>query len=176
MYNDLGGADENYKIQNVMNALGFMCYSSGSLTVAAGFGQHRLNQEITWPWILVIGAMVFSTLSMQDMPDIAGDRARGPRSLPLVHGELFARWVIAIPILLWSFTCPLFWHLSTIAYIAPVGFGSFLATRPMFLRDTISDKTSWKLWCLWTMVLYTLPLLKQYELLKGLCIILNMLW
>ena len=160
MYNDLGGADENYNIRNAINALGFMCYSSGSLKVAVGFGCFDINQEIAGPWILIIGAMVFSTLSLQDMPDIAGDRIRGRKTLPLTYGESFARWAIAIPISLWSFICPMFWNLSVEAYIIPVGVGLFLALRVITRRDNRSDKMSWRLWCVWTMILYALPLVK----------------
>jgi 4-hydroxybenzoate polyprenyltransferase len=158
MYNDLGGSNENYNIRNLINALGFMCYSSGALTVAAGFGQHELSDD-AMPWISIVGMVVFSTLSMQDMPDIPGDAAIGRRTLPLIHGETFARWAIAIPVLFWSFACPAFWQLKAKAYLPSIGVGGLLAFRVLVFRSVESDKNSWRLWCLWTMVIYALPLI-----------------
>ena len=59
MYNDLGGADENYIVRNLINACGFVCYSSGATIVAAGYGQHELNQKACI-WLAIVGAIVFS--------------------------------------------------------------------------------------------------------------------
>lgn len=36
MYNDLGGADDNFIVRNIISALGMICYSSGATTVACG--------------------------------------------------------------------------------------------------------------------------------------------
>ncbi|KIM95631.1 hypothetical protein OIDMADRAFT_133318, partial [Oidiodendron maius Zn] len=43
MYNDLEGACENYILRNIINAFGFVSYSSGATIVAAGYGQYDLN-------------------------------------------------------------------------------------------------------------------------------------
>ena len=160
MYNDLGGADEHFQVRNFINALGFMCYSSGSTVVAAGYGEYILNDR-AYSWLAIVGTVVFSTLSMQDMADIPGDSARGRRTLPLVYGERFARWAIAIPVIFWSILCPLFWGLGVRGYVAPVAVGSMLAFRVLFYRSITADKISWKLWCFWTIVLYLLPLVKN---------------
>ena len=66
MYNDLGGADENFVARNFINALGFMCYSSGATKVACGYGQCELNQN-AYEWLAIIGGIIFTTLQMQDM-------------------------------------------------------------------------------------------------------------
>ena len=65
-YNDLAGADENFVVRNVINAFGFVCYSSGATRVASGHGECILNQD-AYQWLGIIGAIVFSTLQMQDM-------------------------------------------------------------------------------------------------------------
>jgi 4-hydroxybenzoate polyprenyltransferase len=155
MYNDLGGADEIYIVRNLINALGFMCYSSGTTKVAAG-RQTLTTREYTW--IGIVGAIIFSTLSMQDLPDIEGDAARGRLTSPLVNGDAFSRWEIVIPILLWSIICPLFWNASWIGYVASITIGCTLAFRILRYRTVAGDKVSWKIWCLWTGALYTLPL------------------
>ena len=69
MYNDLGGADENFVVRNLINAAGFICYSAGATRVACGHGQHSLNQK-AYHWLAIIGAIIFSTLQMQDMVSV----------------------------------------------------------------------------------------------------------
>lgn len=66
MYNDLGGADENFVVRNIINAAGFICYSAGATRVACGHGQCSLNEK-AYQWLAIIGGIVFSTLQMQDM-------------------------------------------------------------------------------------------------------------
>ena len=69
MYNDLGGADENFVVRNLINAAGFICYSAGATRVACGHGQHSLNQK-AYRWLAIIGGIIFSTLQMQDMVSV----------------------------------------------------------------------------------------------------------
>ena len=45
-----------------------MCYSSGATIVAVGYGQNELNGKAC-VWLAVVGAIMFSTLQMQDMAD-----------------------------------------------------------------------------------------------------------
>ena len=159
MYNDLGGADENYIVRNLINACGFVCYSSGATIVAAGYGQNELNRN-AYVWLAVVGAIVFSTLQMQDMADMEGDAARGRRTLPLVHGETFARWSIALPVAIWSLVCPTFWGSGVIGFGISVAAGSVLVFRILVLSGPMAYRRTWVIWCLWTMTLYLLPLLK----------------
>ena len=66
MYNDLGGADENFVVRNLINAAGFICYSAGATRVACGHDVYSLNDK-AYQWLAMIGGIVFSTLQMQDM-------------------------------------------------------------------------------------------------------------
>ena len=161
MYNDLGGADINFVTRNLLNAFGYICYSSGSMTVGAGYGQHELNETATW-WLAIIGSIIFTTLQMQDMPDVEGDAARGRRTIPLIFGDTFARFSIAVPVMAWSFICPVFWGLSTLGYAAPVAAGTIFSLRLLLLRNVMADGLTWKIWCLWMATLYLLPLCKVY--------------
>jgi 4-hydroxybenzoate polyprenyltransferase len=158
MYNDLGGADEMYLVRNIINALGFMCYSSGSTDVAAGV--HSLTPQ-AYKWIAIVGGIVFTTLSMQDLPDKEGDAARGRMTSPLLMGDAWSRWEIAIPIFLWSIICPMFWDVTWVGYVVPLGLGMWLTGRVLCLRTVAADKVSWQAWCLWTGVLYALPLFRR---------------
>jgi len=155
MYNDLGAADEVYVVRNLINALGFMCYSSGSTSVAAG------NYSLTpwaYTWITIVGGIIFSTLSVQDLPDVEGDATRGRRTSPLVMGDSWCRWEIAIPIFLWSIICPFFWQTNWLGYIVPLAVGMYLAFRILRYRTVAEDAISFQTWCLWTAIIYALPL------------------
>ncbi|KAF1975734.1 hypothetical protein BU23DRAFT_529603 [Bimuria novae-zelandiae CBS 107.79] len=132
-----------------------MCYSSGATDVAAG--SYSVTPE-AYRWIAIVGAIVFSTLSMQDLPDVVGDAARGRRTSPLVMGDSWSRWEIAIPIFLWSVFCPMFWGVTWLGFIFPLTLGAWLAFRILCFRSPAADKISWKMWCLWTGILYALPL------------------
>ncbi len=161
MYNDLGGADESYVVRNLINAFGFMCYSSGATLVSCGFGEYSLNSAAC-QWLAIIGGIVFSTLQMQDMADQEGDQARNRRTVPLVHGDGPARWTIIIPVMMWSMICPMFWKLHPYAYIVPVALGASISLRLFFFRTVESDKRTWKLWNAWISSLYLLPLIKYH--------------
>lgn len=161
MYNDLGGADENFITRNLLNALGYMCYSSGSMQVATGHGQHELNERATW-WLAIVGAIIFTTLQMQDMPDVEGDAARNRKTIPLIYGDHVARISIAVPVMAWSFICPAFWRLAILGYIAPLATGGFFTLRLLTLRNVAADGVTWKLWCVWMATIYLLPLCKEH--------------
>lgn len=67
------------------------------------------------------------------------------------------RWTTAGPVLFWSAACPAFFGLGVAGYVAPVVLGGVVAGRLMVMRNLASDKTTWKLWALWLVVLYSLP-------------------
>ena len=161
MYNDLGGADESYVVRNLINAFGFMCYSSGATIVACGYGQYSLN-PVAYQWLAMVGGIVFTTLQMQDMADQEGDQARGRGTVPLVLGDWPARWTIAIPVTFWSVACPLFWQLHAYAFMVPIVLGATVSLRLLFLRSVNSDKVTWKVWNIWISGLYLLPLVKYH--------------
>ena len=162
MYNDLEGADENYIVRNLINCAGFMCYSSGTTIVAAGYGQYTLTSR-GYRWLGIVGGIIFTTLQMQDMPDVEGDKARGRRTLPLVHGDWAARLSIAIPGTIWSLVCPWFWEVGILGWAMSLAIGALLVGRLLLLRNIEADKATWKVWCVWTTALYLLPLFKDYS-------------
>ena len=136
-----------------------LCYSSGATVLAAGYGQDKLSTT-AYSWLAVVGAIVFSTLQMQDMADVEVDSVRGQRTRPLVHGYGPARWSIAIPVAFWSLACPAFGSLGCWGYGASDAVGSLLVYRILRLRDVEAYKV--KIWCLRTTTLYTLPKIKEH--------------
>ena len=156
MYNDLGGADESYIVRNLLNSLGLVCYSAGSMMVASG-NDYTLN-PMAYTWLAIEGAIVFTTLQVQDLRDQEGDRARGRGTAPLMLGDCFTRWSVAIPVMAWSLTCPAFWSLGVYGFVMPVICGGIVAIRVLLVRNPKGDELTWKLWSLWMSSLYFLPL------------------
>jgi 4-hydroxybenzoate polyprenyltransferase len=155
IYNDLGAANENFHLRNLINALGVAAFNSGSI-IAITMNASLSNKGYTWLGILT--AVVCSTISILDMSDILGDSARGRKTMPIVYGHEAARWGLAVPIVVWSMVCPLFLGVGIVGFVFSLVLGVGLAGHLLVFRTQEKDKISEKLWCVWTMVLYCLPL------------------
>lgn len=162
-YNELGGADNSFVVRNLVNAAGFLSFASGATEVALNRLHSSLNHT-AYPWFFVIGAIVFSTVQSQDMSDQEGDDKRGRKTVPLVLGDEFARWSIAIPVLLWSCFCPWFLGLPAWGYLHCLSMGSIVAYRTILRRTVDADKTTFKIWNAWMVAIYLLPLIKRLSM------------
>lgn len=160
LYNDLGGADENYLIRNLINSVGLVCGSAGTTIVACGKDEHQLN-AMGYYWLKVEAAIVFTTLQVQDLRDQKGDQARGRRTAPILLGDVVTRWTISIPVLFWSLFCPYLWDLGFYGFIAPVALGGALSLRVLRWRTVEADQLTWRIWGLWTCSLFILPLCRN---------------
>ncbi|KAF2645496.1 hypothetical protein P280DRAFT_486664 [Massarina eburnea CBS 473.64] len=163
MYNDLGGADESPIIRNLLNALGITCYSSASAIIAAGGDRQNLNKDTQF-WLGVVPGIIFTTLQIMDLADMAGDASRDRKTLPLIYGEGFTRWTIISFVLGWSVACPCVWDTGSIGHLICITMGAWLSLRTHFCRGVLQDKRNFKLWSLWTMTLYSLPLMRKFGL------------
>ncbi|KAL6717781.1 hypothetical protein ACLMJK_003866 [Lecanora helva] len=155
-YNDLGGADENILVRNLMNAAAITCFGAGAARVALG-KEIGLNND-AYKWLGIIAAIVTTTMQVQDMEDQEGDLARGRVTIPLLIGDVLARYTIAISISIWSVLCPFYWDVITSGYILPGFVGFTIAMRTLKIRTLQADKLNWKAWNVWIMILYLLPI------------------
>lgn len=155
IYNDLE-AGEDYRTRNLVIAFAFAVYNAGSLSVS--LGPSAQVSTTGYSWVAIISGVIFTTMHVQDLKDQTGDKARNRRTAPLVLGDGFARWTIALPVLTWSVFCPIYWRLTALAFVASLGFGFLLAGRTLLLRDPRADSVTWKLWTAWTALVYSLPL------------------
>ena len=160
MYNDLGGADESFIMRNLMNAAAITCFASGSALVALG-PESSLN-EAAYRWLAIIGAIVTTTMQVQDMEDQEGDRLRGRATIPLLFGDMTARWTIAVLVPTWTAVCLAYWGPNLAASCLPVVLAGTIAVRTMSRRDVGSDKMNWRLWNVWMMSLYLLPVWDRF--------------
>jgi hypothetical protein len=67
-----------------------------------------------------------------------------------------------VPLL--SVLLPAFWKLGAGSFAVPVVLGLAIAGRFMGWRSVDADRLSFKLWNLWILVLYALPLLRRFEI------------
>ena len=165
IYNDLGAADESFLVRHITNALGFVTFSAGATQVACGYPIHTLNTT-AYQWLGVIAAVITFTIQFQDMEDQEGDRMRNRRTLPIVLGDSTTRWVNAVVIVAFSLIAPLFWQLRVLGCLAPLGLGVCIAGRTIILKSVAADRKTFKLWCLWLIGLYLLPLIKRQGMIR----------
>lgn len=156
IYNDLRGGDVNWLTRNLILAFAFFLYNLGSLKVASktADGVEPALDTTTYAWTALISAIILTTMQFQDLKDQEGDRARARHTAPIDLGDSAARWTTAVPVLVWSMVCALIWH----SFVLPVMIDLSVAYRVLRKHRVKEDRRSWKLWCLWTAVLYLLPL------------------
>lgn len=157
-YNDLGGADNSPVVRNLINAFGFICYSAGATEVAYGSTISVCFDSKLTQWLCIIGVIVFSTVHLQDMYDQEGDSIRGRLSVPLVIGDCQSRWTIAISMVAWSFIIPWFWAASIATSVLPFLLSWTIVLRVLRKTSVKDDKSTFRLWNLWLVTLYSLPL------------------
>ncbi|KAI9792108.1 MAG: hypothetical protein M1816_003090 [Peltula sp. TS41687] len=159
LYNDRGGAELGI-LRNFLNACGLLSFGAGATAIAAGVSVDQLT-TCAFEWFGIIGLIITTTVHVQDLEDMPGDRARHRHTIPLFYGETVSRWSIAALVSAWSVTCPLFWSLKLLACVPSVALGGYLAARVVLYRSVEADKHAWRMWCLWMILLYLLPLFKE---------------
>nr|WBQ21654.1 (-)-alpha-trans-bergamotene synthase [Stachybotrys sp.] len=168
LYNDLRGGDEGFIQRNLIIAVAFGIYNTGSVKVAAG---PDATQELAMfsglttkglEWAFIVSVAIFTTMQVQDLQDAEGDRARGRRSAPIILGETAARWTVVVPMLIWPGLCAWYWDTGMVLGGTEVLLGTYVAVRCLLYSDPKADKITWQLWCLWTALIYTLPPLARH--------------
>ncbi|KAF4123594.1 UbiA prenyltransferase family [Geosmithia morbida] len=166
MYNDLRGGEDHFVIRNALISVAFGVYHLGAMRIATGnIDLPIMLTEDATAWLCLISAVILTTMHVQDMKDVAGDRMRGRHSAPIILGDSVTRWSIAVPVAIWSFVCPAYWSVSVPYYSLSVGLGAVVCTRLLLIRNTEGDKATWQIWSAWTAGLYLLPVFKDHSLL-----------
>ncbi|KAI0179157.1 hypothetical protein GGR52DRAFT_293918 [Hypoxylon sp. FL1284] len=159
-----GGDGEDYVTRNLIIAAAFGVYNTGSVKVAVGADTVRggggLFVGLSYEgivWAAMVSVAIFTTMQVQDLQDVEGDRARGRRSAPIVMGDRLARWSVAVPMLVWPAAGAWFWGAGVALASPQIALGTLVAARCLWCSGMQADKLTWRLWCLWTAMLYTLP-------------------
>ncbi|CAG8952804.1 hypothetical protein HYFRA_00009049 [Hymenoscyphus fraxineus] len=156
LYNDLDGSGAGPWQRNLLNAAGLSCFGWGAVAVL--FSGDGFPKDLLWKWLSLLAAVITTTVHAQDFPDVEGDTKSGRKTMPLYYGQRPSRYGLAILLLLWSVACPAFWHVNLLVGAAPLFIGIGMAGMTAFRCDIFYDAIVWRCWCLWTGVLYLLPL------------------
>ncbi|KAI1142051.1 UbiA prenyltransferase family-domain-containing protein [Hypoxylon sp. FL0543] len=157
-YNNLGGADYHPLIRNAINALGYVCFTSGAMEAALGMPLPFCTSSRLVEWLGVIAGIIVTTVHVHDMYDQEGDALRGRRTLPLVIGDMLARWVTAFWMLIWGICCPIFCGTGFIAQVSGLVLSLSVALRTLLYRNVSSDRLTCLTWNIWMSFVYLLPL------------------
>ena len=156
MYNDLGGSEHHWGLKNLIVSVGYGVFFSLALRITTG-PNHTITAK-GYHWIIVITLVMFATQHIADVKDVEGDRLRGRRTAPVALGEEVCRWSIAAGVVLSSGFCSAFFDLGVASHCFTVTLGCLVAGRTIVCRGVNVDKTTWRLWVLWTCTLFSLPL------------------
>ena len=169
MYNDLGGSDEHWIPRNTMNAVGYVWCSVGMVAVLRDQSRWENGLSRTgWIWCGIICGAIASTMQVQDLRDLEGDRSVGRKTMPLVLGETAARWVIVGAMTVWSCVCCSFWMVGWEVWVIEGLLTGAIVLRLLWMRNPGADSDTYNLWGLWLSFLYVLPLCYDPSVLRQL--------
>lgn len=184
LYNVVGLADCSCIGKNAVNALGYATFASKCSCSPQWISWERelcLAMEFMWAdclevgavsvatrgsdftvqglqWFAFMGAVIFTTVQMQDLEDVVGDAARGRRTVPLVIGDRQCRWSIAILVPLWSVGACCFWGVLNSFSVISAALGLLVTYRVLYKKGLLHDKVTFRMWNVWIISLYVLPL------------------
>jgi 4-hydroxybenzoate polyprenyltransferase len=154
IYNDLGAADRSCIARNAVNALGYVTFGLGA-TAVAGPGTFT---PAGLRWFVLQGCVVFTTIQIQDLADMEGDAARARRTVPLVLGTQLCRWTIASMVPFWTLVAVSYWGTISLQAILGNVIAMVVSWRVLHKTDRSEDKVTFRLWNLWLVLVYMLPL------------------
>lgn len=163
-YNDLGGADKSWITRYLLNGLGFVNFGTGAMEVALSRSADIGYSRITAQWISILVLVIATGMQSMDLYDVKGDTLIGRRTLPILIGDTATRWTITMSVISWSLFCPWYWGLGLTGYAVPSLGAIYTSVRYFIKRNPKSDKTTYRMWHLWLLSMYCLPLLKTYGL------------
>ncbi|CAG8953580.1 hypothetical protein HYFRA_00010039 [Hymenoscyphus fraxineus] len=154
LYNDLEGSGAGPCQRNILNGAGYSCFGWGAVSVLVGGSLNGLLLR----WLLLLAAVITTTVHAQDFPDVEGDAKSGRETMPLRYGQAVPRYVLSILSIFWSAICLAFWNISSpLVWAAPILIGGTMAVMTAFRWNQWYDIWVWRLWCFWICILYTLP-------------------
>ncbi|KAJ5690743.1 hypothetical protein N7462_005135 [Penicillium macrosclerotiorum] len=169
-YNRFEGGEHHPLLRNFINALGYLCFTSGVVEIALGDTKHQHHRSLDsgeyighmdspklWP--AVITGIIVSTMHIQDMYDQEGDALRGRKTLPLVIGDKATRRSLAIAMVLWGIICPILAQVEDLVFLASCLLTFSIAFRTLTWRDPASDKITYRVWNIWASLVFIMPLL-----------------
>ncbi|KAG8156372.1 hypothetical protein KVR01_013713 [Diaporthe batatas] len=159
VYDRLGGGSTWWG-RSIINPLFFSTAQLGAIRVAAGTS--TTVSKVGYQWCMIHALIIFTTIHLQDLRDLDGDKARGRNTLPLALGEGATRVLMSFFVFFWSFAAPAWWACSVMGYLVPGLIGTFVAGRFLLCKTRKADHFSFHLYALlWLPSIYSTPLFSQ---------------
>lgn len=158
-YNEWGGSSNPF-VKNLLNGLGISCLLAGPLEVATGRSIFSGEYEAVI-WLSILTAAIATTSHTQDFRDMEGDKAAGRKTVPLVIGEDNAGLVVSLGVIIWTIIACQVWGAGWREAVLPLIGGTALIGNISMNKTRRGNKLSWKLWVLWMLGLFLLPLLSR---------------
>jgi len=156
-YNELNGGGG--PLRDVIISVSYGLANRTSLRLASG-PENTINQQ-GQAWIFVVSTIILTTMHIQDMKDLQGDRKRGRKTIPILIGDFSCRIALAILIPFWSIIAVRFWNLGITGSSLYFLLAILVGIRVLAIQDRKEDARTWKLWCFWHTSLYALPILSR---------------
>lgn len=157
IYNCGGGAFRSPFIRSFSHMMGYWVFFHGSHIIALGSSQTSTTTQ-TLAWTVFVSFVLGATVTAADLPDVEGDAAIGRRTIPIVFGDQLARMSLALTVIVLSIISCIWWQTRLVGWGFVGMLASKVARRTLLLRSTEEDKMTQKMWYLWMMALYVLPL------------------
>ncbi|KAI0036392.1 UbiA prenyltransferase family, partial [Vararia minispora EC-137] len=106
--------------------------------------------------IALAGATIFTTIQLQDFPDVVGDAAAGRVTLPIYAPE-HSRWLTIGALLAWSFVLGSFWAIGAAGMAVLLMLGAVVGARCVCLRSPAADIATYRLYGVWLVATFLLP-------------------
>jgi 4-hydroxybenzoate polyprenyltransferase len=174
-YCELGGCEQGGFVRNMQNAIGYSCFFAGALQAFlfahASFSEPISGGDVadvyagnSGVWILMMCALIFTTIHAQDFRDEEGDKARGRETVQTALGDKGARWAVVVAAVGWSVMIPHVLGLGVVVMglllsIAGVLSWSMLECLWEGKRTLERDILAHKMWIGWLVAVVMSPLM-----------------
>jgi 4-hydroxybenzoate polyprenyltransferase len=145
--------NSHYIWKNIINGFGYAVLETGATTVLIGSlpRQSKVILALVLSW-----AVICTTVHVQDLADVEGDRQMGRRTTAIHLGQNVTRVSIAVFLILWSFILPWIWGTNSLVAALYTLLGIFLSVHIFLLRQKTSDERSFRIYNVWLMLIHLL--------------------
>ena len=155
-YNQGQGGENPYS-RNLINACGFGLYASAGFEIVLRDQAVRDSRSFIL-WLAFVGGIIGTTIQIQDLRDEEGDALRGRSTLPLLIGDWTCRVSVAVPVAFWSLICVVGCGMSYGTFLTVSVPAILIIYRTFAFKGKIEDNATFKIWGLWLISIYCLPL------------------
>ncbi|KAJ7631346.1 UbiA prenyltransferase family-domain-containing protein [Mycena polygramma] len=142
MYHDHG--DSHWLSKNIMNAMGYVFFESGSAMIAGKSEILSLGRLAATSCSLSF-AIISTTIHAQDFQDLEGDKLAGRRTLPILL-PILSRYITLFCLITWSIILCHVWNLDLVAQCVVLSLSAVVGGRCVALRTVGSDQTTYFLY------------------------------